>query len=342
MNRTKIQKILNKLDGKNEVTMKVIADFDMSVKALRDKLEQDITVATLNEVNLKINKLRKSIDLSPILQVAESLQTNFKENALSTLKEIEDRSAQVRTLINDGDANLSKRIEPVVALSETLKKDFGDFSKNTNDNLTKLGTDLSFISNKLPSFADKKDTIDTFKEVRKEIKKGDEEGKEYTDKARIELINRINNRGGGNMNRNIAVGGNSSVLGKYTDLNIKPGANVTLTYTNNETTKYTDLTIAATGGSGGMVRSINTISANDTAGNATGTDYVYLCAGEITLTLPTAVGNTNLYTIKNIGGGIITIAPVNGELIDENLTIVMPVQFTSVDLISDTSNWNIT
>ena len=55
MTRTKLQNILNKLDGKNEATAKVIADFDASVKALRDKLDTDITAATLDEVNKKIN-----------------------------------------------------------------------------------------------------------------------------------------------------------------------------------------------------------------------------------------------------------------------------------------------
>lgn len=147
--------------------------------------------------------------------------------------------------------------------------------------------------------------------------------------------------GGGNANRNIAIGGNGSVLSRYTDINLKPGSNVTITYANNNTTKYTDVTIAATGG-GGTTRSINNISTSQTAGDTAGTDYVYLCTGTLTLTLPTAVGNENLYTVKNVGTGVVTIDTTGGETIDGNLTIVMPVQFTSVDIISDSVNWNIT
>lgn len=55
---------------------------------------------------------------------------------------------------------------------------------------------------------------------------------------------------GGNMNRNIWVNGNSSVLSRYTDINLIAGTNVTLSYANNDTTKTTNITVAATGGGG--------------------------------------------------------------------------------------------
>ena len=133
MTRTKLQKILNKLDGRSEATAKVIADFDVSVKALRDKLEQDITVATLDEVNLKINKLRKSIDLSPVLQVAEELQTSFRENALLTLREIEDKSAELRNLIDEGNRTTEEKAQEiaksVVLVEEKLNKVSGETSQ---------------------------------------------------------------------------------------------------------------------------------------------------------------------------------------------------------------------
>ncbi len=57
-------------------------------------------------------------------------------------------------------------------------------------------------------------------------------------------------RSGGNANRNIAIGGNASVLSRYTDINFKAGTNVTLSYQNNDLSKYTDITIAPTGRSG--------------------------------------------------------------------------------------------
>lgn len=158
-----------------------------------------------------------------------------------------------------------------------------------------------------------------------------------------ELKPELSQRGGGNMNRNVSIGGNSSVLSRYTDINLKAGTNVTFSYVNNNTTKNLDLTIAAIGGSGGgIIRSISSISTNTSAGSTAGTDYVYLCSGTMTLTLPDATLNTNLYTIKNVGTGVITINTTSSQTIDGSLTITLPVQYTSVDVESDGAAWNVT
>lgn len=167
---------------------------------------------------------------------------------------------------------------------------------------------------------------------------------EKLDKLATELRSRIasTQHGGGNMNRSIVVGGNQSTLGYYTDLNLKAGANTTITYTPNHATKFTDITFANTGGSG-STRSVNSISTNTAAGSSAGTDYVYICTGTITVTLPATVGNSNLYTIKNAGTGVVSIATTGGNTIDAQPSIQLGTQYTSVDLISDgVSNWNIT
>ncbi len=84
-------------------------------------------------------------------------------------------------------------------------------------------------------------------------------------------------------------------------------------------------------------------SVSTLAASASQTDYVYLCSGTMTLTLPDATAsNTNLYTIKNVGSGTVTVNTTSAQTIDGNLTITMPVQYTSIDVISDTANWGIT
>lgn len=67
-------------------------------------------------------------------------------------------------------------------------------------------------------------------------------------KLRNDILSRLPH--GGNANRNIAIGSNTSVLSRYTDINIKAGSNVAISYVNNDTTKYLDLTFSATGGGG--------------------------------------------------------------------------------------------
>ena len=91
----------------------------------------------------------------------------------------------------------------------------------------------------------------------------------------------------------------------------------------------------------GIQRSVNVVSTSTGAGAASDTDYVYLVSGTTTITMPTAVGNTNLYTIKNIGTNTITIATTSAQTIDGSSTITILVKYASVDLTSDGANWNI-
>lgn len=91
----------------------------------------------------------------------------------------------------------------------------------------------------------------------------------------------------------------------------------------------------------GNITTISSVSVNTAAGSTAYTDYVYLASGTINVTMPTAVGNTARYTIKNVGVGTVTINTTGGETIDGSLTAPLPVQYTSLDLVSDGTNWNI-
>ena len=95
------------------------------------------------------------------------------------------------------------------------------------------------------------------------------------------------------------------------------------------------------GGGGGISRIVSEVSTNTSAGATASTDYVYLASNTITITLPTAVGNSNRYTIKNVGAGMITIATTSGQTIDGALTAQIHFTNNSVDLISTGSNWKI-
>lgn len=94
------------------------------------------------------------------------------------------------------------------------------------------------------------------------------------------------------------------------------------------------------GGGSGITRVISNITVTTTGATAAITDYVYLCTGTFTYTQPTAVGNTNLYTIKNVGTGTITIAFTSGQTGDSNATIQL-TQNQSIDLISNNTNYSI-
>jgi hypothetical protein len=88
--------------------------------------------------------------------------------------------------------------------------------------------------------------------------------------------------------------------------------------------------------SGGITRTIATVSTNTTAG--VGGDFFYFVTGTTTLSLPAAAGNTGVYTVKNIGGGTVTVDTVGSETIDgaASQSFSYPDALT---LVSDGTNW---
>lgn len=87
-------------------------------------------------------------------------------------------------------------------------------------------------------------------------------------------------------------------------------------------------------------RVISSISSNTTAGSTAKTDYVYFASGTITVTLPTAVSNTNLYRIKNTGTATVTIATTSSQTIEGNSAKALQVN-DGIDLLSDGTNWRL-
>lgn len=91
-------------------------------------------------------------------------------------------------------------------------------------------------------------------------------------------------------------------------------------------------------GGGGISRSINTTSGNFTAGSTASTDYVYLIAANHTPTLPTAVGNTNVYVFKNNHTVRITFSTTSSQTIDGLSTFkIYPGE--QIVFFSDGANW---
>jgi len=136
----------------------------------------------------------------------------------------------------------------------------------------------------------------------------------------------------------IAVSGQSNVVADSTSdtLTLVAGSNITLT-----TNATTDTITIAAASASGITRSVNVISTDTTAGATGSTDYVYFVSGTTTLTLPTAVGNTNQYQIKNTGVATVTIATTSAQTIDGSSTISLAVANTAITVISDGSNWQI-
>jgi len=71
----------------------------------------------------------------------------------------------------------------------------------------------------------------------------------------------------------------------------------------------------------------------------TPTDYMLDCSGTFTITLPTAVGFTGEYVIKNSGTGTVTLDATGSETIDGELMITIVSQWETRHVRSDGANW---
>lgn len=92
------------------------------------------------------------------------------------------------------------------------------------------------------------------------------------------------------------------------------------------------------GGTAGITRSVSSITTNTTAGAVALTDYTYICTGTLTLTLPTAVGNTNRYSVTSTDG-LTTVATTSSQTINGSLTATLPLANMTLEFISNNSNW---
>ena len=331
-----------------DITAVDFAEFDKSINQLKEGLKEKIQIKTIEDVSRQLDKFKSTLDFKNLFIAVNTLETGINQRLLELSGLMNGQLAKLEETLASDDATIVDINTTIKVLYKeinnlNIQKDgefkllrnnidgLHKFSLTAADTLSRIDIEITNLENN--TIGQLKEKLDTFIISSADI----------IEQLRKEFNNRIGHLqlGGGNANRNISIGGNSSVLSRYTDINLKAGSNVTLTYTDNNTTKNLDLTIAATGG-GGTVRTINTVIVSSIVAAVAGTDYVILANEGIQLTLPTAVSNTNLYTIKNIGTSSVLINTTASQTIDTASTIIMPVQFTAVDLISDDTNWQIT
>lgn len=356
MQKTKLQKILEALSP--DKTRVDFAEFDESVNKLKQSLKEKVQAQTLADVNRKLDKFRASLDLTPIIDSVSKLEENVNSNIQEVTMELSNAVSQLDSLLAESHNQNSSLIESLQSEIAILNADLARLIDQKNTEIKTISTQVadiqSFNTNSTKSLNELISRLEDLQQNKVEILETKIDTSAFAinsdiEKLRKELLSKISTlqaSRGGNANRNIAIGGNSSVLSKYTDINIKAGSNVTLTYSNNNTTKQLDLTIASSGGGGsvaGTVRSINRVATSQTMGSVAGTDYVYIATAGIRLTLPDATGITNQYTVKNVSVSSVLISTTASQTIDTDSEIILPIQFTSVDLINDgADDWSIT
>lgn len=349
----RVQKLKKQLPSSQATTMveNLIAEVSSSVsKQIADGPIMD----KLKELSLGLENV-KNIDLTGItksLQDAEERNNNsFTEYGARVTERIDSLISKIRDSETNGFAALTKSTGTLLNEINALQNEFSQEKAASTNRSSLIEAEVSRVTQTLATAAKSYVTNEFFSKAQSESSVSQETALQALRITITELEKNLNSRiaglqnnHGGNMNRNIAISGNTSVLSRYTDINLKPGNGTTITYAYNDQTKYTDITITSSGSGGsGITRQIQTVIIPTLMDATVNIDQVYLVAGTVTMTLPTSVGNKNMYTVKNIGAGVVTIITTGGETIDGSVNITMPVQYTSVDLISNNAgNWNIT
>lgn len=107
------------------------------------------------------------------------------------------------------------------------------------------------------------------------------------------------------------------------------------------TTDGNGITTWASVATGGVSRVVSILSVSSTLEASANTDYAFFPNVGVVLTLPTAISNTNRYTIKNRSSSSILVSATTGEDIDDATTALLTTQNESIDLLSNGSVWGI-
>ena len=366
MNKNKLQELLKKLETLEgslpmDETKTYLDDLlENETRKFQDGFKNNPTVKFLDGFNLKLDKFKKDFNLTPIIDEIEKIQSDieeFKDNHEKQLQvlnqEHEGKFKEYLNLIektkNELKTKSSKEIQDVLNKLGILESDFNFQTSASKDSGMTLKQTIKSLSERLDGvFKDlvSRDVKDgefntTLQQSLEEHSEGIKNTLEEISKVRKEFIQKLSGLGGGSMNRKITFNG-VDYLTKYTDINYKAGTNITFTISNNDTNKMVDVTVSASGTGGGTVRNINVVSVSSVFGEAAATDYVAICNQGVQVTLPTAISNTNLYTVKNVSASSVLVATTGGQTIDSDSNLILRTQYTAVDLISDGSNWNIT
>lgn len=253
-NRAKLKEILAILspDG-TEADFKA---FDEGVDKLKKGLKEKIQAKTLEDVNGQLSRFKKGLDFEPLFTAIKDIDKNFDERINAVAQALSEEVARFDELSQQERAESGGRIAESSGLVESLRFELQTLKeqkeKETNDIIEALKAIPELRATSDTSFQEIKARLDALEVPEEEIDIVSPINQRIDD-VRAELISKIKSNHGDHANRNIAIGGNTSVLSRYTDINLKAGSNTTIVYSYNDQTKYTDVTIAATGGGAGSV-----------------------------------------------------------------------------------------
>lgn len=378
MKRTNILQRLNRALSPDKVDF---SSLDSEIAALKKKLEEKVYIETIDDVGRKLKQFQKSIDLEPLMAEIEKIRGLFNESAKHLEAKIIERQRELSvagesknlsriTLLNTEIDVLKNNVatrEDLDLLNQQLSEVKG-LEGRINNTIKQISTDLASRSTKdefKKSLDELQETIDSLR--RDMLRRLQDIGGgaahrqinvnssvmsvRYTDinfqsntaitwvATNDDTFKRVNIAA--SLISGGAGGGSLTVKEVDGTPNVSP---VTTIVVSNGT--LTDdgggqVTVTTGGGGGGLTRTSSVISVSSTMAAAASTDYVFFPNVGVTLTLPTAINNSNLYTVKNFSASSILVAAATGQDIDGSTTALLPTQNESLSFISNGSVWGV-
>lgn len=218
---------------------------------LRVDVSNRVSTRGLEKVQQDMASLSEKMDLKPMFDVLDKAQSTNKDAISKVQKDFERQFTLFAAKQNQD--SISNKSALNLSRSE-IQGQITQIRASFEAELAPLLSRDSLLASEIDRVSQEVSRLSLFLTSANDDAKQDSEtlNKALTDLEK-RVMSRVSNltNHGDHANRNIAVGGNTSVLSRYTDINFKAGSNVTLTAVVNNTTKYTDITIASSGGSGG-------------------------------------------------------------------------------------------
>ena len=246
MDKSKLQRILDGLSNKNSGLGNAFKTVEEEMKRVANKLREEAEIKTVEQAQKRFKEIKELI--SNLVDTLENLKNGLSNNEQRFNSDFNAKIVTLKNALFEFKADGSDKFERLAEEIGNLRAEIESIS-NKKIEIPDFGKDIQRLESELERI------VANLKEnTNKETQKQSEEFKKQINNLAEDLgkiRTRTNFAGGygGNANRDIIVGGNSSTLSRYTDINFIAGSLVTLNYANNDTTKRVDVTLSASGGS---------------------------------------------------------------------------------------------
>lgn len=369
----KLKKILGNLSDIDSGVKSVYKSVDDELKDVAEKLKKSVEIRTIQEANEQFKNLQKLF--KPLIPKFDELSSNLNDRDRKLIEKLKEKFALVETTIiertsglesdidsaHQGIQNLSERLG-VVEDKEITFPDYTEVFDLIGKNIVEKTKE---IEAKIPNIEPIITDITTFRDDLAKIKgRGGSANQQINVNSSVMSrqysdFNFVSNTAirwvasDDNVNKRVNIqaslisggaGGGGASL-NVTEVDGAPYVSSVTTIVVSNGTLTDDgggqVTISTGGGGSGISRVTSVLSVSSTMAAGAQTDYVFFPNVGVSLILPTAIGNSNLYTVKNFSPSSVIVLAPTGQDIDGSTSALMPTINESLSFMSNNSVWGV-